>query len=245
MTKRQTSDQLPIAVFLGFFSLSMCLGCGSPQSETAGRKADPNSVADSAAASSSDGTADSGPAENGVASSETPAGSQSEVSGKADSQSLYSPEAFRLAAHDGKLRVVQVCLDGGQAVDEADSNGYTALAMAAYNGHAEIIKLLIKNKATIDSRDREGKTPLVHAASGPYPDSVKLLLDAGAEIDAVDSGEHFTPLMTASALGNVEVVKVLLAAGAKKDVVDLDGDSALDFAKKEGHSKIAELLEAE
>ncbi|KAA5540659.1 ankyrin repeat domain-containing protein [Roseiconus nitratireducens] len=165
-----------------------------------------------------------------------------EASGE-DTRVMYSPEAFRKAAFDGKLRVVEVCLDEGLDVNEPDENGFTALAMASYNGHTQIAKLLLENGADVDSRDVEGKTPLIHASSGPFPETVKVLLDADAKIDAVDSGEHFTPLMTAAALGNVEVVKVLLDAGADKTLVDADGESAADFARSGGHETIVQLLE--
>lgn len=161
------------------------------------------------------------------------------------SDALYSPEAFRLAAHDGKLRVVQLCLESGLDVNEADPNGLTPLAMAAYNGHDAIVKLLIKNNATIDARDRTGKTPLIHAASGPAPTTVQILLDAGADVNAVDNGEHWTALMMAAAEGQSEVVEVLLAGGAKKEMVDIDGESAAYFARSKGHIEIANRLEAE
>lgn len=161
------------------------------------------------------------------------------------STALYSPEAFRDAALNGKRRIVEVCLEGGMEVDLPDPNGFTALAMAAYNGHDNVVKLLLDSGATVDSRDRLGNTPLIHAASGPSPTTVTMLLDAGAEINAVDSGEHFTALMMAAAEGNTEVVQVLLERGAKKDMVDSDGDAAIDFARRSGHGEIVALLSDE
>lgn len=219
MLKRQTQRCNLSLTAVAVFILAQCLGCGSPLDHLPTPER-------------------TGESESDLASPET-----------ASSEPLYSPEAFRDAALEGKLRVVEICVESGMDIDEADPNGFTALAMAAYNGHDEILELLIKNKATIDARDRQGNTPLIHAASGPYPTTVKLLLAAGAEIDAVDAGinggEHFTALMMAAAMGNIEVVKVLLAAGANKEMLDDDGESAIDFARSKGHPKIAELLAAE
>ena len=161
---------------------------------------------------------------------------------------LYSPEAFLMAAHDGKHRVVEVCLESGMDVNETNADGFTPLAMAAYNGHDKIVELLIKNKAEVDTPDLKGNTPLSHAAScgeASAPRTVKVLLDAGAEINAVDNGEHFTALMMAAAEGNLEVVKLLLEEGADKSMVDTDGESAAHFARLNGHTEIVELLEAE
>ncbi|TWU02388.1 Ankyrin repeats (3 copies) [Stieleria varia] len=160
--------------------------------------------------------------------------------------SMYSPDAFRSAAHDGKMSVVESVLKSNMDVDEADVSGLTALAMAAYNGHTVIVKKLLAAGATVDSRDRDGKTPLIHASSGEFPETVQVLIDAGADINAIDSGEGFTPLMTAAALGNIEVVKVLLAAGADRSLVDKDdGESALVFAENAGHEEIVKLLKSE
>lgn len=58
---------------------------------------------------------------------------------------------------------------------------------------------------------------------------------------AANSGS--TPLLTAASLGNEGVVKVLLGAGADKSLKNSDGKTALDFARSEGHSTTAKLLE--
>lgn len=161
---------------------------------------------------------------------------------------LYSVEAFHKACAEGKLRVVEICLGDALDVNEPDPKGYTPLAFASHQGQTEVVKLLLKKGAKVDSRDFEDKTPLIHASSGPFPKTVQVLLDAGADIEAVDNGEHFTPLMTAAALGNVKVLEVLLAAGANKSSMDLDGETALDFAKESNfpaRDRIIELLSAE
>lgn len=157
---------------------------------------------------------------------------------------MYSSQAFRQAAHDGKLRVVEICIESGLDVNEADPNGFTPLAMAAYNGHQEIVKLLLANNATVDSRDRTGMTPLIHAASFPSPETVKTLLDAGADINAAGGQEKWTALMMAAAEGNTAVVELLVAQGADVDTLDTDGESAAHFAREKGHTAIAEFLDA-
>jgi hypothetical protein len=232
MPNRRTFPSCIPALLIGSFAIMLALGCDSSRDVPV--SPDPAGGESAVAApDTANGVVDalgSGQTENGTS---------------ADSEALYSPEAFRSAALEGKLRVVELCLEGGLAVDEPDPNGFTPLAMAAYNGHDDIVKLLIKKKAKVDSRDRLGNTPLIHAASGPYPTTVEILLDAGAEINAVDAGEHFTALMMAAAEGNIEVVKVLLAKGADKTLLDVDGESAADFARSKGHAKIAELLSAQ
>ncbi|MCO8122956.1 ankyrin repeat domain-containing protein [Stieleria sp. TO1_6] len=240
---------------VALIALSQSLGCEKPADQATAVQSTEPAATGTPAVDSTEQDASSADSQAGkTADASTPAAktesaAKTETAATSDgskpSDPLYSPEAFRDAALNGKQRVVQVCLDDNIDVNDADVNGFTALAMAAYNGHDEIVKLLLKKNATVDVRDAEGKTPLIHASSGPYPTTVQLLLDAGADINAVDSGEHFTPLMMAAALGNIEVVKVLLASGAKRDLVDADGESAADFAQTEGNDKILELLRAE
>lgn len=157
---------------------------------------------------------------------------------------LYSPEAFRMAARDGRQRVVEMCVESGLDVNEADAKGITPLALAAFNGHDKTVRYLIANKALVDSRDQEQHTPLIHAAGGPAPTTVQILLDAGADINAFAGAENWTALMMAAQFGNIEVIKVLLAAGADKEIRDTDGDDAAHFAREQGHFEIVKLLEA-
>lgn len=164
------------------------------------------------------------------------------------SEPLYSPEAFCQAAHDGKLRVVEICIESGMDVNMKNADGICPLTMAAYNGHSDVVSLLIKNNATVDAVDRSGMTPLIHAASCPEPsaaETVRILIDAGADMGAVGGQEDWTALMMAASEGNIEVVKMLLSKGAKKDTVDTDGESAAHFAREHGHTAIIKLLESE
>ena len=239
MPTRLTSFPHVLATTLCLVAVLLTVGCNGETSDSNADAAPPAETATETGDPAESDPADSDAQDSNAAESESAAASEPETNADA----LYSPEAFRLAAHDGKLRVVQLCLESGMDVNEADANGLTPLAMAAYNGHDAIVKLLIKHNATIDARDRTGKTPLIHAASGPAPTTVEILLDAGADVNAVDNGEHWTALMMAAAEGQAEVVDVLLARGAKKEMVDIDGESAAYFARQNGHTKIAERLE--
>ncbi len=155
-----------------------------------------------------------------------------------------SDEAFRLAAHDGRIETVRNSIESGKEVNAKDpTTSYTAMHMAAYNGHTDIVKLLLEHDAAVDCRDVEGKTPLIHACTGPFPKTVEILLAAGADINAQETTEGFTPLMMAAGLGQTEVVKVLLSHGADSTIEDEDKDTALSHAKNSGHAEIVALLE--
>lgn len=151
-------------------------------------------------------------------------------------------EQFLDAALDGNLEVVQDAIDAGLDVNAADEQARNALMLAAFNGHTPLAKLLLDKGAMINHRDAAGRTALMFAASGPNAETVKYLLDAGAEVNAADTGERFTALMHAAAEGQVQVVKILLEHNADPAIRDVDGDTARDFAARNGHTEVAQLL---
>src|SRR5882672_5847405 len=82
--------------------------------------------------------------------------------------------------------------------------------------------------------------PLFTAADGGQSDAARLLLDNGSNVNQGDF-INGTPLIVAAGKGYAEVVKVLLDRGADP-CVHVDGGTAEDFARKQGHKEIVELL---
>lgn len=154
-----------------------------------------------------------------------------------------SAEAFHQAAATGDAVTVLSQLERGIAVDTLDAEGRTALQLASFDGHDEVVKLLLDRGANVNHMDAVGRTSLMFASSGPYAETAKLLIEAGAEINRVDDGEHFSALMFAAAEGNLDVVEVLLNAGADPGLKDIDGDSALSFARQNGHTSVVAMLD--
>ncbi len=112
----------------------------------------------------------------------------------------------------------------------------------SFFGHKETVGLLLDRGAIIDTRDAMGRTALMYAAAGPYSQTVQLLLERGADLNNRGKEEGWTALMFAAAEGQSDVIQVLLNDGAESKVTDLDGDTALDFAVKNGHGAAIQLL---
>lgn len=148
------------------------------------------------------------------------------------------------AALNGQSGQVTALLQAGTDANLKDQEGRTPLMYASFNGHAEVIKRLVEKGADINFQDIYGRSALMMASSGPYPAAVKLLLDHGADPNLADKEEHFTALMYAAAEGQLDVVKLLLAHGADIDIKDTDGDDAVTFAGKNGHSEVVSLLQS-
>lgn len=155
----------------------------------------------------------------------------------------FTGQNLRDASLQGRTDQVRQMVEQGVDVNASDDGERTALMLASFNGHTEIAELLLNEGARVDDRNAEGRTPLIFAASGPFPDTVELLLEKGADSDAIDQVDEWSALMFAAAEGNKKVVQVLLDHGADQSLTDKDGESALDFARNNDHTEVAELLE--
>jgi hypothetical protein len=148
------------------------------------------------------------------------------------------------AALNGDLEKITVFIAQGADPNGIDPEGRTALMFAAFNGHTEIVRLLLEAGAEPGNRDAMGRTALLYASTGPFAETVKLLLDHQADPNIVDNDEHFSPLMHAAAEGQLEVVKILLEAGADPTLKDIDGETAALFARNNGHTEVAGIIQA-
>lgn len=71
---------------------------------------------------------------------------------------------------------------------------------------------------------------------------MEILMEEG-HIGVNDKGwKSITPLMVAAAYGDVETVEYLLSCGADVDAVDDDGETAIDWAERNGRTDIVLLL---
>ncbi len=153
-------------------------------------------------------------------------------------------DALLESAYVGNLEEVRRLVMDGTSVDVIDAERHTPLMWAAFNGHTAVSEYLLDAGAEIDAKDSNGRTALLYASSGPFEETVNLLLIKGAEVDVQGTLEGFTALMTAAAEGQVEVVRRLLDHGADRDIEDTDGDTALTFARQNGHTEVVALLES-
>ena len=161
---------------------------------------------------------------------------------KMETKKVVDVSAFWDDALNGKIEAVRGGLEAGVDVNATDDQQRTALLFAAFNGHTSVAKLLLDQGASLGHRDAAGRTALMFAASGPNAETVELLLNAGSEVNAVDTDEKFTALMHAAAEGQLKVVEVLLKHEADTTLKDEDGDTARDFAARNGHADVVRLL---
>ena len=133
--------------------------------------------------------------------------------------------ALHLAAALGNLKLVELLLEAGSAVDAQNKFGWTSLHFAAEGTDGEVVRRLLDAGANVNSRDHDDSTPLNKAAFSGNREVVETLLAANPDIEALDlSGQ--TALHSAAIRGKDQysdgVLEAPLAAGAEVNAPSKD-----------------------
>ena len=123
-----------------------------------------------------------------------------------------------------------------------DIIGMTALMWAAYRGRREVVRILVEEEGGMQRND--GWTALMWAARENKADCIRVLLDKEAGMQAENG---WTALMFAAYNGHSECARLL--ARKEKGMKTThewngypSGTTALDIAKREGHTEIVSIL---
>lgn len=127
----------------------------------------------------------------------------------------------------------------GVDIDARSRNGDTALMIAALQGNTAFALALIDKGAEIN---RPGWTALHYAAASGSVAIIRQLLEESAFIDA-ESPNRTTPIMMAARGGHVEAVQLLIYEGADLMQKNELGLTAADFARAQGHDKLARAID--
>lgn len=137
--------------------------------------------------------------------------------------------ALIVALREPSLNVVTALLENPLTqVEVRTAQDESALMLAALKGYLNICKLLVTRDADVN---KPGWAPLHYAATGGHVDVMRLLLDNNAYIDAA-SPNGTTPLMMAARYGSNDAVNLLLEAGADPVLKNVQGLTAMDFARQ-------------
>lgn len=149
---------------------------------------------------------------------------------------------LRSAVSKGYFAQFQAELEAGAPVNEADSDGTTALHWAAGRGDSTMARLLLEARAVPNTPNCMGFTPLHMAVSRDYGEVARVLLDAGADT-ALRDGQGSAPLELAAKWGSLALAKCLLDHSADPTARGEDGETALDKAYEAGRDVMIELLQ--
>ncbi|KAL7788110.1 hypothetical protein V8C43DRAFT_323897 [Trichoderma afarasin] len=114
---------------------------------------------------------------------------------------------------------------------------------AVCDGDVQIIEQLIDQGINPDLGNSWGQTPLGAAAVYGREEVVKVLVQRG-DVN-INSRTDFgtSPLFGAAEKGFERIVTILMEAGADPRLMNKNGDTAAIYARRNGHERIAEILE--
>jgi ankyrin repeat protein len=141
-----------------------------------------------------------------------------------------------------QMAILNLLLENGASVGYDPTGSSTPLHTAAAIW-PEAIPILLEAGAEVDARNSVGRTPLIAAAIGNQIQSLEQLLEAGGNLEDRDA-RGSSALISASKAGSFEAVEWLLDHGADLLAEDARGKTAEDWARENGHPKIAELLQS-
>ncbi|KAK9444473.1 Ankyrin repeat-containing domain protein [Metarhizium brunneum] len=117
------------------------------------------------------------------------------------------------AAANGHIETIQMLLEKGTGVNQADGDGKTPLMLAGMHDQEETIKMLLESPGiNVNAVDNDGRTAVSHAAGAWYSGCLKLLL-ADPRVDAKrQDSQGRSPLWYAVAAWRRKAICALLEA---------------------------------
>ena len=154
---------------------------------------------------------------------------------------LTGRHALAEASIQGHARIVDLLIEQGCLLKDADVEGNTALHHACRNGHLAVVKSLIKNGALVNPSGPEGKSALHLAMEGPHQNVVMLLIQHKADVNSRDATFR-TPLHVGASQGNLAMCTYLLNEGAQLDSREAQSRTPLQLACEAGHYELSQLM---
>jgi ankyrin repeat protein len=144
-----------------------------------------------------------------------------------------------LGAESGNIRICELLIKAGGAVNTRGANGATALEFAAMNGQIDAVKYLVDHGADLRTA---GPPALFLAAWRNYEGIVRFLLEKKVNPNYHGDEQGLTPLCAAAQEGLSGMTKILLTSGAEINATNNFGRTTLSLACSMGRLPVAQYL---
>ncbi|KAL9058049.1 MAG: hypothetical protein Q9206_002097 [Seirophora lacunosa] len=150
--------------------------------------------------------------------------------------------ALAEASIQGHTKIVDLLIEEGCSLEQADAEGNTALHHACQQGHLAVVKSLITHNASVDDLGSEGRSALHLAMEAPtHQNVVMLLIQHKANVNARDASSR-TPLHISAHQGNLAMCSYLLDEGALLDAREAQSKTPLHVACEAGHYELVQMM---
>ncbi|XP_069688903.1 ankyrin-1-like [Periplaneta americana] len=137
------------------------------------------------------------------------------------------------AASSGSIQLVQIFLEMGANISDADPIDRTPFLYGALSGSVPLIKALVAWGADKNIMDLKYRTPIFYAARCGSLALVKYLIDLGEYPLSIDDDAN-TPLFYAAESGSVELVQFLVSLGSNPLITNAGDESPIAYAARSG-----------
>jgi ankyrin repeat protein len=156
-------------------------------------------------------------------------------------------QVLGIAAHAGNAGSLARLRDAGGDVSTQilflPQIRLSPMTVAVRDGDPAVVRTLLDFGGDVDRAHGEKFSGLETAVLNNNMELVRLFLSRGADVNEVD-GAGYTALLLAASIdfGDTEILDLLLASGAKRDARNRSGETALDLARKYGHTRFMSSL---
>ncbi len=152
-----------------------------------------------------------------------------------DTENRSGKTAVSIAIKKNNPQLVELLLSEGAHTDTPP------IILAASSDSRDVAELLLSKGADVNTKDSSEWTALMHAVSNISQPTSELLISKGADVNyQTDTG--ITPLMVSTSTPGVELAELLLKNGADLYRKDVNGKTALAYAKESGEEGIVSLF---
>lgn len=156
----------------------------------------------------------------------------------------WTDTAIMLVHYPYEAEKIKLLVDAGADINSKDKKGQTALMRTVYSHDKRKAKALLISGADIFIKDNYGVSPYLYVFTFDHPDHIKPIVNEFKDIfePQLQKAQQVENIWNAAATNNIEGLRKLLKTGLSVNTKDINGDTPLNFAVRNGQIKTVKFL---